>query len=327
MKSRGFTALFLTTLLSGTVCLVPNSAWARDGGSSDYSPGNEYSGSSIYSSDSNPNSTTSDIYQDALDSAISATAIAQSAVSKDDWELVSSKLQDSINLLKEVPASSPNYAEAQVKIQEYGASLNYAQQQLGLLPLIQPEEVATQTTFNGEFQPNEESSISVASDISPTVPSQDLIAIDSVSPSPEVMPTAPTASPEVTLDSESNPLGAMILTVLVALVAVGFYKAKTIKHSDAKSAPVTKNVPVNPTVPTYSSPNYQIPKNYSVPDFEIGGFLERAGSIALGLGILVAFGLINQKMGGGVGGGSVRVSGYRRSNGTFVDSYTRHRPR
>ena len=187
------------------------------------------------SNDFNPNSTTSDIFQDALDSAISATTIAQSAVAKDDWELVSSKLQNSINLLKKVPASSPNYAEAQVKIQEYGTNLNSAQQQLGLPPLIQSEEVATQTTFNDEIQPNEESSTSVAPDISPTTPSQNSTITAPVSPSPEVAPTASTASPQVTSDSESNPLGAIILTVLVALIAIGFYKAKTTKHSDTNT--------------------------------------------------------------------------------------------
>lgn len=382
MKSRAFT-LFLTTFLSGAVCLAPNAVWARGGGGSyggggrggsvrvsgytrhdgtyvrSYTrsaPGStpKYSGSSGYSTDSEytedsessdstnestPTSTTSDRFQDALDSAVGAITIAQSATSKDDWDLVSSRLQNSINLLKEVPASSPNYAEAQVKIQEYGANLNYAQQQLGFPPITQTEEVGTQTTFNSELQPTEESSVSVASDESATVSSQDSTITTPVSPSPEVKPTASTASPELKPDSESNPLGAIILTMLVALGAIGFYKAKTTKHSDIKSTPVSDGVPFIQTVPLHpspnsnpisspnSTPNHYASKNYSVPNFEkTVSLLERTGSIALGLGALVAFGLLNQKMGGGVGSGSVRVSGYRRSNGTFVHSHTRHRP-
>jgi hypothetical protein len=55
--------------------------------------------------------------------------------------------------------------------------------------------------------------------------------------------------------------------------------------------------------------------------------LGRAGSLVQVLGPVIVLGLVNQKFGGGAGGGSVRVSGYRRSNGTFVHSYTRHRPR
>ncbi len=396
MKPRVFTTLFLTTLLSGTVCLVPNSVLARGGGgghsggghsgsghgssyssgshggsvhiggytrsngtyvrsytrsapgsdskyssSSSYSTGSEYNSDSEYSSSSNdskPNSTTSDTFQDALDSAISATTIAQSAVSKDDWGLVGNKLQNSINLLKQVPASNPNYAEAQIKIQEYETNLNHVQEQLSLLPILQPAEVGTQTTFTSELQPTEESSVLIASDESATVSSHDSAVTAPVSPSPEVKPTASNASGEVKPESESksNLLGAIILTMLVALGAIGFYKTKTTKSSNIKSAPVSESVPFIQTVPLQpnrhssanSSPNYYIPKNYSVPNFEkTVGFLERTGSIALGLGALVAFGLLNQKMGGGFGGGSVRVSGYRKSNGTFVHSHTRHRPR
>jgi hypothetical protein len=144
-------------------------------------------------------------------------------------------LQNSINLLKEVPASSPNYAEAQVKIQEYGANLNYAQRQLGFPPITQAEEVGTQTTFNGKLQPSEEPSVSVAPDTSSTAPSQDSTVTTPVSPSPET-PLGSTGSPQVTPESESNPLGTIILTVLVALGAIGFYKGKTTKHSNTKSA-------------------------------------------------------------------------------------------
>lgn len=89
------------------------------------------------------------------------------------------------------------------------------------------------------------------------------------------------------------------------------------------------NLPQGSSQTSYRLPNHHLKnsrieyqKTYSTQGRK-DSLLERTGSIALGLGALVAFGLLNQKL----GGGSVRVSGYRRSNGTFVHSYTRHRPR
>ena len=69
-------------------------------------------------------------FQDALDSAMGAATIAQSAESKEDWSLVISRWQTAINLLKTVPKSSTNYAQAQKKISEYQRNMAYAQQQL-----------------------------------------------------------------------------------------------------------------------------------------------------------------------------------------------------
>jgi predicted fused transcriptional regulator/phosphomethylpyrimidine kinase len=59
-----------------------------------------------------------------------AATIAQSAESKDDWNLVVSRWQNAIALLKTVPKSSPNYTKAQKKIPEYQRNLAYAQQQV-----------------------------------------------------------------------------------------------------------------------------------------------------------------------------------------------------
>ncbi|MDP8962603.1 MAG: hypothetical protein M3O33_01195 [Cyanobacteriota bacterium] len=69
-------------------------------------------------------------FQEALDSAMGAATIAQSAESKDDWNLVASRWQSAIALLKTVPKSSSNYAKAQTKIPEYQRNLAYAQQQI-----------------------------------------------------------------------------------------------------------------------------------------------------------------------------------------------------
>src|SRR4028118_1850030 len=69
-------------------------------------------------------------FQEALDSAMGAATIAQSAESKDDWNLVASRWQSAIALLKTVPKSSLNYTKAQKKIPEYQRNLAYAQQQV-----------------------------------------------------------------------------------------------------------------------------------------------------------------------------------------------------
>jgi hypothetical protein len=79
---------------------------------------------------STPSPTTqSDRFQEALDAGMGAAVIAQSAASKDDWNLVSSNWQKAINLLKAVPKSSRNYTTAQKKIAEYQRNLTYARQQ------------------------------------------------------------------------------------------------------------------------------------------------------------------------------------------------------
>lgn len=71
-----------------------------------------------------------DTYTQALDQATGATVIAQSAITKSDWELVASRWKKAINLLKTVPASHPNYATAQNKISDYQANLAVAQTQI-----------------------------------------------------------------------------------------------------------------------------------------------------------------------------------------------------
>ena len=73
-------------------------------------------------------------FQEALDTGMGAAVIAQSATSRDDWNLVSSRWQTAINLLKTVPNSSRNYPTAQKKIAEYQRNLTYAQQQAKRVP-------------------------------------------------------------------------------------------------------------------------------------------------------------------------------------------------
>ena len=75
-------------------------------------------------------STVADPYEWALDAAQSANSISQSAQSADDWNLVVSRWLEAINFLKTVPTSSPYYAIAKTKINDYQRNLTYAQQQV-----------------------------------------------------------------------------------------------------------------------------------------------------------------------------------------------------
>jgi clan AA aspartic protease (TIGR02281 family) len=70
-----------------------------------------------------------DTYERGLDAAYSAASLGQSAQSPEDWQLVMSRWQEAIKLLKGVPSSSPYHAIAQPKIAEYQRNLGIAQQQ------------------------------------------------------------------------------------------------------------------------------------------------------------------------------------------------------
>ncbi|MEB3211302.1 MAG: TFIIB-type zinc ribbon-containing protein [Leptolyngbyaceae bacterium] len=69
-------------------------------------------------------------YQQAINLAGQAATQTQVAQSAQDWQQIANLWIQSIELLKQVPSSSPNYATAQQKIQEYQVNLNYARQQL-----------------------------------------------------------------------------------------------------------------------------------------------------------------------------------------------------
>ncbi len=70
-----------------------------------------------------------DPFPKADDNAISAANLARHAATVEDWALVSSKLQQSIALMKTVPAGSPKRAIAQKKLALYQQQLKTAQQQ------------------------------------------------------------------------------------------------------------------------------------------------------------------------------------------------------
>lgn len=68
-----------------------------------------------------------DTFREAVNKAIYAANLTQSAKSPDEWKIVLSQWQAAIALMKTVPSSSPNYIVAQQKIAEYQKNLNYAE--------------------------------------------------------------------------------------------------------------------------------------------------------------------------------------------------------
>jgi hypothetical protein len=68
-----------------------------------------------------------DAFQTAVARADSAVTLGQTAQSVDDWKLVASRWQQAIELLKGVPAASPNHSAAQQKLAEYQNYLTVAQ--------------------------------------------------------------------------------------------------------------------------------------------------------------------------------------------------------
>ncbi|MEH1877397.1 MULTISPECIES: hypothetical protein [unclassified Nostoc] len=68
-----------------------------------------------------------DTFREAVNKAINAANLTQSAKSPDEWKTVVSQWEVAIALMKTVPSSSPNYVVAQQKIKEYQKNLNYAE--------------------------------------------------------------------------------------------------------------------------------------------------------------------------------------------------------
>jgi predicted aspartyl protease len=69
-----------------------------------------------------------DYFREAVNRATSAMVLGQSAQSQEDWQLAIGRWQQAVDLMKQVPANSPNHAQAQAKVQEYQRNLAAAQQ-------------------------------------------------------------------------------------------------------------------------------------------------------------------------------------------------------
>jgi outer membrane protein OmpA-like peptidoglycan-associated protein len=68
-----------------------------------------------------------DPFRDAVNSAQNAAVLVQNAKTAADWNKAANKWLEAIELMKEVPESSPNYQIAQQRIGEYQKNLNYAE--------------------------------------------------------------------------------------------------------------------------------------------------------------------------------------------------------
>ncbi|MFE1748367.1 TIGR02281 family clan AA aspartic protease [Coleofasciculus sp. H7-2] len=85
-----------------------------------------------------PIKTGPDTYNQAVDTALGAIAISESAKSRDDWQLVASRWQEAVALMKAVPTSSRNHAIAQKKLLQYQRFLASAQKQATPPPKPKP---------------------------------------------------------------------------------------------------------------------------------------------------------------------------------------------
>ena len=142
-------------------------------------------------------------FQESLDTAMSAATITQSAQSRDDWNLVVNRWESAINVLKAVPKSSPNYANAQKKIAEYQRNLAYAQKQANSTSkptqtAIALPRVAAEPKSSTPSLPKDEPAPRATS---PSLPEDE----------PEPKATSPsTARPEVALATHLKQVGAKL---------------------------------------------------------------------------------------------------------------------
>lgn len=86
-----------------------------------------------------PSETEPSVFELALDKAVSAWSISQSAQSPDDWNLVASQYQDAIALMRKVRRQTPEFAFAQSKITEYQRQIKYAKQKANPRPIVVKE--------------------------------------------------------------------------------------------------------------------------------------------------------------------------------------------
>ena len=68
-----------------------------------------------------------DSWREAVNKAQNAANLAQTSISKGEWNEVASEWQKAVQLMKAVPPSSPNYEKAQQKAAEYQSNLATAQ--------------------------------------------------------------------------------------------------------------------------------------------------------------------------------------------------------
>jgi len=133
---------------------------------------------------SQPTLTPKEAYERALDVAYSAAVIAQSAESPDDWQLVSKRWQEAIELLQSVPPKSSYRAMAQSKIAQYQRNLSIAKQQ-ATRPRSNSSSETVAAQPRAAFTPS-----------TPSPSPSPNAAATPIAPSPKAPTTQPNTSPE-----------------------------------------------------------------------------------------------------------------------------------
>jgi clan AA aspartic protease (TIGR02281 family) len=145
-----------------------------------------------------PQLSAKEAYEQALDAALSAESIGQSAQSADDWRLVISRLQEAIKLLKQIPSSSSYHAPAQSKLAQYQKNLRLAQQRSTRPGSSTPSKTVITLTPGTVFQPVGPSSTQTPGVSSPTAKSApEPDSTDESDESTETESTTKAASPQV----------------------------------------------------------------------------------------------------------------------------------
>lgn len=75
-----------------------------------------------------------DIFRDAVNTAMAAADLTQTAKTGADWQVVADTWSQAIDLMQQVPNSHPRYAVAQAKAVEYQTNLAYAQENVRRFP-------------------------------------------------------------------------------------------------------------------------------------------------------------------------------------------------
>ncbi|MGJ3244991.1 MAG: hypothetical protein ACFE0I_02820 [Elainellaceae cyanobacterium] len=85
-------------------------------------------------SESSESSDDKSAFQQAVNQAMSAAELTQTAHFREEWNAVATLWQDAINLMKQVPSNSPDHQTAQEKVGEYQRNLQYAQSNIKTRP-------------------------------------------------------------------------------------------------------------------------------------------------------------------------------------------------
>jgi hypothetical protein len=87
-----------------------------------------------------------DPFREAVNAALKAANLTQTALTKKDWQVVSQYWIGAIDLMKTVPPDSPHYSLAQHKIMEYSSNLVYSQSKV----IAIGEEASYSSLLQGE---------------------------------------------------------------------------------------------------------------------------------------------------------------------------------